>query len=346
MTQITENEAKKYLDKISEKDSVAIFRHTDLDGFASAILFYDFCKKKGCTNIKVFPIELGINKLTDYDLTEFDWILISDLPSEVIVQDLQKISKDKNVFYTDHHPISKQKIPENIKTFLTIQQGNMPSSRTVYEICGGKYWLAVTGVLSDFGDSYPVNQDFIQDFLDKTEKSKEYMKQEIMYKIARAIIYFEKNPKLDFFDFLKEIKTLDEIKNLEKYEQPVKQEFEKFIKDFQENSKKFGDVFFFYFEPYYGIKSFLINNISSKREKEIFVFCVPINKEILSISARNQSKEYDVSIILKDCVKNLQNSTAGGHKAAAAAKIPTTELEKFKENLRNYKIRQAKMDSE
>jgi single-stranded DNA-specific DHH superfamily exonuclease len=344
MAKITQEKAKEFLERINEKDRIAIIVHDDLDGLASGVLFYDFCISKGCKEIEVFTIQYGLNKITDLNLNGKNKILIADLAPGILTEGLSNLPKEIEVFYTDHHPEEERfPIPENVLELRTTNQGYIPSSRTVYELCDGKEWLAVAGVLSDFGDKDKINKEFIESFLERNKKSFEYMQKEIMYKISRVIIYFEKHKEKKFFDILKEIELMQDVKSLEEYEKPVKEEFEKFAEDFIKNSEKLGKINIYSFSPEYNIKSFLINYISSKNFEEIYIFLTPKKENLLGVSARNQSKEYDVSKILKECLEGIKEGIGGGHKSAAGGHLDKEDLEKFKENLKNYNIEKARM---
>lgn len=342
MVKINSKQAREFLDKINHSDSIVIFCHTDLDGFASGILFHDFCISKGCKYIDIHPINYGLNKISDFDLKGKTKVLIADLAPGFVVEDLKKLPPEIKVFYTDHHPAENEsELPMNIFELRTLEQGYIPSSRTIYELCGGKEWLAVVAVISDFGDKYEVNQEFIDSFLRRSGKSLEYLKQDVMYTISRAIIYFEKHVASDFIEILKNITFMEDVKLLETYEKPVKEEFERCLEDFSKNAEKIGKINFYYFEPEYGIKSFLINSLSSKVSEEVYIFATPKTEALIGLSARNQSKRYNMAKILQDCLKGLEDSLAGGHKESAGGYLHKRDLEKFKQHLKNYDLEQA-----
>ncbi|MEM4331098.1 MAG: DHH family phosphoesterase [Candidatus Pacearchaeota archaeon] len=321
--------AKTLLEGINKKDKVAIIVHDDLDGVSSGILFYDFCSSKKPKKIKVFFV--NYEKKFKSDLRNFNKILIADLSQSFVRELLKKISKRSVVFYTDHHRREKILFPKNVYELRNSDKLYIPSSRTVYELVGGKKWLAVLGVLSDYGDSYPENFSFIKNFLEENNFSLDYLKENFLYVLSTSIIYL-KNKK-SFFSILKKLNKLEDIENLRKYSKFVKEELEKFIKDFEIKNEKKGIINFYYFEPKYPIKSFLINYISNKHPGDIFFFCVPSKREFLNISVRNQSKEYKVLFLLKELTKNLKEAKAGGHLYASSALIKNGDLENFKKAL-------------
>jgi len=54
------------------------------------------------------------------------------------------------------------------------------------------------------------------------------------------------------------------------------------------------------------------------------------------LSARDNQQKVNVLEILKAGMKDLKDANGGGHIFAAGAKIRSTDLEKFKENVKNY----------
>lgn len=328
---ISFDEAKKFLKEINEKDKIAIFTHTDLDGFACGVLLYDFFKKKNCSEIEVFFIDYGKNKLSDFNIKEKTKIFICDLAPEIVFEDLKKIPKDVKIFYTDHHQSKEEIFLKNVLELRTTDEGYIPSSRTIFELVGGKEWLAVFGVLADFGEKYEENKNFIENFLRKEGKSLEHLKNDLMYALSRAIIYFQ-NKRKQFFDILKNVNSIEEIEKFRKYSDEVKKEFDRFVEEFKDKKEERKEIIFFYFEPNYDIKSLLINYLSSKEPEKCYVFLTP-NGDLINISLRNQSKKFNLYSLLKETVKNLGCSSGGGHLSAAGGQIKREDLEKFKKKL-------------
>jgi len=329
---ISFEEEKNFLENIKKTDKIAIFTHTDLDRIVCGVLFYDFFKKKDCIEIDVFFIDYWKNKISDFNISNKMIVIISDFALENILQDLMKIPEKIKVFYTDHHQSKENIWRKNIYEFRTTDLGFIPSSRTVYELVWGKKWLSVLGVLADFGNEYEENKEFLNEFFEESGKSLNYFKEEVMYMLARAIIYFEKNKEKSFFYILKGLNSIEELKIFKKYNDEVQKEFNKFVREFKEKSEKKGKIKFFYFEPEYNIKSILINYISSFKKDEIYVFLTPSNEKV-NISLRNQSREFNLYNLIKDATKNLKDSSSGGHLNAAGATIRKKDFKKFKNNL-------------
>ncbi|MCK5449408.1 DHH family phosphoesterase [Candidatus Pacearchaeota archaeon] len=330
MPKITFSQAKEFLDNINDKDCVAVIHHNDGDGFASGIIFYDWCKNKGA------EVENFIFNFCRWDkkisLEKFNKIIITDIAPGGIEE--LSLPTDKEIFYTDHHP-EREKIPEEILELRTSEEGYIPSSRTAGELTNIKPWLSVAGTITDAGDLYPENDKFINEFLNKEGISLEKFKEEVSHVLGNTLVYFQEDLQ-EAFKIMKEINSLEDFKKLKKYSEQIEDELSKIIKRFDFEKKKLGDVYFFYFETKYFIKKPLSAIISRNNPEDTIIFATPIDEENLSISARNQSKTKDMAELLRAGIKGLDDASAGGHIPAAGGQILTKDLEKFKENIRNF----------
>jgi len=114
MPTINFNQARNFLNNITQKNKVAIIHDNDADGFTAAILLFNFLKNKKIES-KTFSFNRSNPK--NYNLKKFDTILIVDLAPSIISKTIQTI-QHKKVFYTDHHPATQtttQQITTNKK---------------------------------------------------------------------------------------------------------------------------------------------------------------------------------------------------------------------------------------
>ena len=333
MPEITFREAKEFLNNITSEDKVAIIHHDDGDGFCSGILYYDWCKNKNAT-VEHFTYSIGKSSLKKFNLEIFNKIIVCDLAPDFMVEEL-KLIKDKQVLYTDHHP-REIPIPKEILELVTKNQGYFPSSRTAEELTNIKPWLSLAGTITDAGDLYSENQKFIDDILKQVDMTLDKFKENISSIITNFLVYFDK----DFdkaFQILKEINSINEIEKLKKYSEPIEDEVEKIIAEYETKKEKLGNINFYYFEPNFSIKTIVINIISQKNNDGIFIFATPKNgTDKITLSARNTSQEKNMSELLKAGIENLEDANAGGHAPAAGGIILSKDIEKFKENIRNY----------
>jgi len=331
MPKINFSEAKEFLNNITPKDNVAVIHHDDGDGFASAILFYDWCKQKG-SKVKNFIFSFGLwDEKTTFE--EFNKIILTDIAPSGIKELL--LSSEKEILYTDHHP-ETDPVPEEILEYRTTDEGYIPSARTTGELTGLKRWLSIMGTITDAGDLYPENQTFINELLEKEKISVSEFRENYSNIFTNTLIYFH-NDLQKAFDIIKEIKSLDEFKKLDKYSEAVENELGQIVDKYKIKKEKLGDVNFFYFETKFYIKKALAAIISRNNPEETIIFTTPQDKKYLSLSARNQSRKKDMAKLLRAGIKGLKEAGAGGHIPAAGATIQKKDLKKFKENIRNEK---------
>lgn len=344
MTKIDFKQAREFLEKINEKDSVAIVTHNDMDGFCSGRLFLEFCKKKKAKT-SVFILNYGMNKLSEFNLKSFNKILLSDLAPSLVSEDLKKLSKEKEILYTDHHQEDANfPISEKVLELRTTNDGYIPSSRTCYELTEKENknlkFLSALGVISDFGFAHKVNKDFLENLYFETGKSFDFYNEKSK-EFNALIIYFAPDFDKAFEKFI-EIDEVEEVDKFKEYVDEVEKEFSRLRKDFQSNYEFLGEIIYFNLESKFSaIKSALISSLSSDDKYKIYIFATKKGDKI-SISGRNQSKIYDVSKILQSCISGLEDSTSGGHKAAAGAVIKKEDLEMFKEKLKQINLEEYK----
>lgn len=339
MVKINFSQAREFLEGINAKDNVAIVTHNDMDGFCSGILFRNFCIQKKC-KYDVYFLNHGVNKLSDFNLEKYNKVLIADLAPN-LVSDGWKNLKSKKVFYTDHHQEDPAfPVAEEVLELRTINEGYIPSSRTCFELTQKENkdlkFFSVLGVISDYGFVHEVNKEFLENFYSAIGGNFEAYK-EWTHKFNAVITYFAPDFEKAFEKFT-EIKKVEDIEIFSKYYSEVETEFARLEEDFRSKKENLGEIIYFNFNSKFSaIKSALITSLSSNEKSKVFVSTTDKGEKI-SVSGRNQSREYDVSKILQNCIEGFQNSTAGGHKVAAGAVIMKEDLEKFKERLKQIKL--------
>jgi len=333
MPEITFDQAKEFLENITSEDKVAIIHHDDGDGFCSGILFYDWCKNKNA-EVDEFTYNIGKSSLDKFDLKKFNKLIVCDLAPDFMAEEFEQLT-DKKIFYTDHHKKSTP-LPKEIIAYQTDEQGYFPSARTAGELTGLKHWLSVAGTVTDAADLYPENNEFIDNFLKKNNMTLEQFKENITSKLTNFLVYFKTDPK-KAFEILEGINSLKDMEKLKEYSEEVEAEINQTIERYETEKEKLGDINFFYFEPNFSVTKPVSGIISRKNDDEAFIFAaLDKGKEKIKFSARSQDRSRDMSALLKAGVKDLKEGNAGGHLAAAGAQINKEDLEKFKENIRDY----------
>jgi single-stranded DNA-specific DHH superfamily exonuclease len=333
MPEITHEQAKKFLNEISKKDKVAIIHHDDADGFCSGILFYNHCISKGAKT-KHFTYTYSKTSLEKLPLKKFNKIIITDISTKETKEEIKSI-KEKEILYVDHHP--KFPLPKQVKSLITTNEGYIPASRTAYELIGGKKWLSLIGTISDAGDLYKENNHFINKILKEEKLTLEKFKTKYAYILSDTIIFFESKKK-DSFKKIRKIKSLEDIKKIEKYADKVEKEIEKEINNFKRKKEKINGINIYELNTKFNIKSILAAMLSKENPKRIFIFLSKnkSNKKILKISARHSSKTANLPKLLEAATKNLKNSNFGGHTRSSGGQIMASDLEKFKQNIKDY----------
>jgi len=333
MPKITFNQAKEFLNNITSEDKIAIIHHDDGDGFASGILFCEWCEKREA-KIENFICSYG-NWDEKNNLEKFNKIIITDVAPGGLIE--IKFPKGKEIFYTDHHP-KKEKIPEEILELRTTDEGYIPSSRTAAELTKIKPWLGLAGTISDAGELHSINKEYIESTLKKYDITLKEFKQNISNTISNTISFFNEK-KQEAFEKIKEINSIEEVKKLKKYSDPVEEEIKFQINKIKNNFEKMGNINMTMIDhAKFSLKKTIITKIAMENPGKIFIFFAPkkSNPELLGISSRHDAEEADLPKLLEAGIKNLENANAGGHKRASGGQIQAKDLEKFKQNIRNF----------
>lgn len=333
MPEITFSQAKEFLDNINNKDCVAVIHHDDGDGFCSGILYYDWCELKKA-KVENFVYSINKSKLKQFELEKFNKIIVCDLASGFMAEEFELI-KDKQIFYTDHHP-REGILPKEILELVTTGGGYIPSSRTAGELTGIKPWLSLVGVITDSGYLYSENQSFIDKNLKQIGMTLDEFKENISSIITNFLVYFDKNLE-EAFIILQKLKSVREVKKLRKYSEPVEEEVQKFVQEYESKKEKLGDVNFYYFEPTFQVKAPICGIIGHQDPDEIYIFSSPKhNRDYIGLSARNTSQRRNMVELLREGIKGLYDASAGGHIPAAGGQILAKDIDKFKKNIRKF----------
>jgi single-stranded DNA-specific DHH superfamily exonuclease len=132
-------------------------------------------------------------------------------------------------------------------------------------------------------------------------------------------IYLSKN-------HLEAIKKLDHLN-------PVKEEFEKLVSQFDEKKEELDKVIFYEFEAKYYINSPVCTVISIQKVPNKSLLCVHIKDGKASISARCQNNSMHMGDMMRECTQGLKDSHGGGHSVAAGAKVNQEDYETFKKRV-------------
>jgi single-stranded DNA-specific DHH superfamily exonuclease len=332
MTKINAKQAKAFLNSISKKDNVAVIHDSDLDGYASGVLFYSFAKNQGA-KVKNFMLSREQNNKNFLKkLSRFNKFIICDLPPKHIAH-LYPILEKREVFFTDHHPTT-DKMPKNILDLRTSPQGYIPSSRTAFELIEMDQWKGVAGTISDAGHRYPENDEFLKAFMKKEKTTVQKFLKDVVFTMNKLIIYNHKNPRRSFYLFAR-LKTYKDLYKIKKMTEPVEREIQKHMRLYKEQRETFGKINLYKFNPKYPIKSSVTSALSFKYPKSTILLYLKQGDQI-RVSARSTGGTVNVNKLLVECIKGLEGASAGGHDRASGAVFKAKDLHKFKKNLKGY----------
>ena len=330
-----------FLDSISKDSRLAVISHTDLDGVASMIFLEEILKAKGLLE------NLKLRKFTDYENNIFklalpelkknkiSHVFIVDISDNVDSEGLQMLREKFNVFLIDHHPLGELKGDKGIikaetgycAAFICYELG-----KDIFDSENWK-WLVHAAIISEMGHRNLEVLEFLQeDYPDIADFNiHKSVPGKITSAISYSLIYFDDTEKV--YNLVKNRK-IDELKE---YEQTIKEEIDKWIRRFEKEAEFYQDrnLYFYYFNPDFDIKSIMTTIVSNKKRDAIFICINDVREspEFVSVSARNQNKIEDMNKLMKKGIVGLENAIAGGHIPAAGARFLKKDLKKFKENI-------------
>jgi single-stranded DNA-specific DHH superfamily exonuclease len=326
-----------------EKDKIAIRTHTDLDGIASALFLELILETKG---FRVALIEFGNydsgmfekfeEKISGKGITK---VFFSDCAGDLAdLEGFDNFRKNFDSFLIDHHPINPDL--KNKKNILKTGTTDC-SSLVVYNFLDKDLkekwkWLVCAAIISDFSFKKKENFEFVKkndsELLYEEPFSSKFGK--VANLINNALIYFEEDKK-KVYDLIKQ----DKILELNKYGKEVEEEIQKYVKNYKNLAEFYPErkLYFYFLESKYKIGSTVSTIISSKNPDSIFIVVSnsPNEKNMLNLSARNQSCREDMNFLLKNSLNGLKNAGGGGHMPAAGGRIMKGDLEIFKKRILN-----------
>jgi len=323
----------EFMGNLDEKDKIAIISHIDLDGIASAVLASRIIGKVDYLRFIDYRPGVLKNVILELKKNKIKKIFILDLAIDS-KEDIAEMEKFAEIVVIDHHPFQNDMNSE--KTVFMKAESENPAAAMCYYLFSKMQqipgWIAALGIIADKPHVYNSenNPRVFEDFnlgKDKIDLWK------YVFNLNLSIIYFKGSEK-KVYDLINESKELSNLTKLDKYSWIVEEELEMWRKRFEKEKEVFGSLVIFHIEPKYLVKSILINELSVQDSGKTFVFIsAKKGDEFLSISARTQMENVNVNTLLRNSIIGIENSTAGGHVKAAAARVPVKFLGKFKENL-------------
>ncbi len=332
-----------FVDSITKEDDVAIISHNDLDGLASAfflekILDFKRIKPKFVELINYGELENCFSKCKKEGIKK---ILMSDIYADGRddINFLIDAFSDFDLFVIDHHPINSK-----IKNIKNIIKAETPfcAALIIYGLAKHYFdvsnldWLLEATLIADRSYFAEENLKLLQKkYHSITEDNiMDSVPGELMQTIGAAIIYYNDDLK-GVYNLLKE----KDIKSMEKARREIDKEFKKWIDKFKKNAEFYENkkLLFFYGAPKFGITSAICTTLSIEIPGKTIVFVSDSQREPgkCKVSARSQSGDVDVNLLLQKSINGLEDALAGGHKKASGGSFLKKDLERFKRNILN-----------
>jgi single-stranded DNA-specific DHH superfamily exonuclease len=342
---LTEKQIKEIKEHLNKAQNPLFFFDNDADGLCGFLLLQRFIGRGKGVSIKSFP-NLDVSYFRRVRELNPDYIFILDkaLVSEEFFQEAHKYNIP--VVWIDHH--EPQEVPEFVSYYNPYSSESETAeavSAFCYQINNKKedLWLAVVGCISDafIPDFYP---EFRRSYPELSIESKNVL--DIYYgseigKIAQILGFALKDRTSNvvfMLKYLMKVKSPNEVLEENRKNYTIHKRFNEINKKYQtllkkakiigDNSKK---ILFFQYSGDLSISSDLANALRYKFPDKIIVVAY-ISGVKVNVSVRgNKIKD----VVLK-AIKDLKDSTGGGHEEAVGAKIKVEDLEIFKKKLNEF----------
>ncbi len=354
--------ATDFIGKIKKDSRVTIVYGHDNDTICSAAIIYKLIEKKFGIKSKLVVSEFNF-KLGE---SSFDEIKKSN-PEFVIVLDIAEIPKITEVFLEnyetiviDHHGPSIYKKLAYSNPMLHDKKSYIPVTYISYRIYKTFFdpkeilWIAGIGTLADHGvrqttdlfkEIKKYNYELVDDIEFVDEKMFDSTTLGLLSKMfdSAAVVKNIEGVRLaekiliesgSYKDIL-QLKNAD-IKKLSSLYETKRKEFERLVDDFHKNKKEIGMFLIYEIKSKLKLKSNLAGYIQQFYKDKIIVV-YQLQKDFYEMSfRRGPDVKTDLRTVAKFSVRSIENSSAGGHEPASAARIPKKDLDKFVENLKLY----------
>ncbi len=327
-----------FVDSISKKDKVGIVTHTDVDGLISGLFLNKILESKGLKPNFIEFLNYGSGVLKEFsERKSFDYLFFSDWNLDHYSDDLKLLREKGKVLVIDHHPINEEL---KDKSGIIKTESKICSAHCLFNLA--KYyldtkdleWLVCSAIIMDYCFTVDKNFNFIKSIYPKITLEKIWDSEPALIgkKIDNSIIYYKPNIK-KVYDLVlkKDLKSLDKANKI--IEKEILETEKRYLKEADYFPKK--NLFFGFINSKHGMVSAIISRISNENPDKIFLMAGDLEgkKDFIKASARNQAGNIDLGGVLKKCVEDFKDSSAGGHIQAASCTFPKKYLNEFKKRL-------------
>jgi len=329
--------------RLDSPKKIAIVADNDEDGITATVNLFLFLKNEGHTVLPLFFDRHLVKEEFSSMMKEFlpEKTIFLDLGSDFVEEALEDISKYTGEFVSiDHHKgeINYKNAKHSYlfihpSQFSKIDSSKYPVSKMVYDIFGGKNWVAATGVV---GDS---SADCWKKFLISVQKEYSISYKEIdeVTQTIVAVRTQDRGKRDELFEYFCKIDDPKQIFKSDFYK--LKKNFDKKIesikKDYEKNVEKFNKSNFEVYFSKEGIVNPIINPLAKEYPSKTFM----VYKEIAGMcNASFRRGDYKINLpdMISFSLKGIPNSAGGGHVPAAGASFPKKHFSVFMERVISY----------
>ena len=338
---ISANEIAEIKKSLEESQNPLFLFDNDADGLRSFLILQRSIGRGKGIPIKSFP-ELNSSYLRKIEELNPDAVFILDKPN-VGKEFVEKVfERQIPIIWIDHHNVP---VPE--ETLKKVKYYNSyPSAEPVtyiaYKISNKKedMWLAMIGCISDV---------FLPDFAEEfAEKNPELFNSKIpvfdsLYlteigKIIRILNFGMMDTTTNVVKMIKYLMKagsaydlLEEnyhTKAMHKRYNQLNKIYTKLLEKAESKSQKNEKLIFFSYSGETSMSSEIANALSFKNKNKIILVAFNRNDKVnISVRGKNALE------LTLNAMKDIENSSGGGHKEACGAQVPSDMLDKFKSNI-------------
>lgn len=341
--------AAAFLKNIKKGEGVIIIFNNDADGICSCAQVSIVLEAKG---IKPYiinqPMPTEKNLLRKIQTTVPAKIIFLDMAMDQEPALVKRLKGIADILIVDHHKMEQDLNASGIvhcnprRENPTIYQS---TSYLAYKICSELMdmkpylWIAAVGMIADY------NLDDSKDVVSQIrEQYRSLVTDRDLYKtklgrIADMIGACRSTRAMTCEEMAHVIMRIGDPSAFESKETEKMVESYKIIEnemlalmlDAEANAERHGSLMLYNIKSKYSLASAIATKLSSKYRDKVVIIYEKKRKNV-RMSARNQSKRFDVAKLLQRAAEGMKAS-AGGHEAAAGATLQEKDWEQFKERL-------------
>lgn len=350
--------AIEFIKSLGEKSRIVIAQGHDNDSIFSAVILSKLLTRLGHTVVN-FVTEFNFNMTKDDA-----GVVMKENPDAVIIVDIAEVGQDvidvlseTKTLVVDHHEEKPYNFPY-VNPRKIISTAYVPTSYLAYKIFSGLadpkeiLWLAGVGVLADHGVKQ--NVDLFQKLKEVEPElvGNSALEDEALFDnskmgelasifdssrivVGKAGVYTAIKVLLEAGSYrdIKEDGSSD-LKQLFYWHKEVEKEFKSLIDGFEKEQKKIGkNIVVFEVKSELGLKSRVAGYLQRRCGKNVLVVLQKTGYHYEASFRRGEGVEENLRELAKRSVKDIPDSTGGGHEAASAARFPEAYLAGFLQNL-------------